>query len=98
MKKTMIESSNQDWGFFGTMRTNYDLRVSEVAVLFDFTARLMAKHLDTTHALAKTDLDDRWGRHFADFQSFHGGDVGLSIEQWKKILRKTVKRINGGQI
>lgn len=96
---TKVESKNKEWGFYGTMQRNYGLSDFEVSELFDYAAKLLVTRFDYSDLdEPRTLLDDRWGRHYADFLSFHGASAGMNlpsnkaISHFKKIIKKTFKK------
>lgn len=65
-----LKSKNIDWGFSGTMSTNYGLSRKMIADLFNKVVVEVAKVFKTEKSIARDFLDSRAGRHLADALSF----------------------------
>jgi hypothetical protein len=61
-----ITSRNEEWGFFGVLRSNLKLSDAEAADAFDKAVRFTAKRLVMDLDAARRFLDSRLGRHLAD--------------------------------
>ncbi|UYA98684.1 hypothetical protein P9A44_gp14 [Xanthomonas phage vB_Xar_IVIA-DoCa5] len=79
-----IKTNNEEWGFFGTCRSNganADLEWTKaIAVL---------EGLDLTAEVARDVLDSTFGRHVAD-QVTSGVDLADLLKRWNKDFRRTV--------
>lgn len=72
-------TKNQEWGFFGTLKT-YGFSDRKCHTVFNTVAKHIAKATDTTEEEAAWFLDGRPGRHLVDDMSFFGLDEKSSIK------------------
>ncbi len=108
MKKLLIEtpSKNLDWGFFGTLKSNYDFNDEQTAKIFEYAVASIAIRHDLEKSLVRDYLDSTAGRHFADDLSFYGAKRGININttliaidsaweasNWKKDLKRYIKSL-----
>lgn len=59
----MITTTNESWGFFGTLRSN---GATDAEAIFDDAARALMAKLGLTADQARDVLDAKVGRHLAD--------------------------------
>jgi hypothetical protein len=86
----MVKTTNTQWGFFGTLKSNYGLSVKTTEELFDLAARKIAASASVTHDMAREFLDATYGRHMADEMSFHGAKNKASKSVLTKALQACV--------
>lgn len=91
-----IETQNESWGFFGTLRMNSEYTITEeqAAKLFDATARKLMAEFGLTADFAREYLDSRDGRHLADAMMQSDYTLGMlpiwtykSIRSFRKASR-----------
>lgn len=69
--KLVEASKNTSWGFFGTLKDNYQLKDSEAKKVFAHAEKTLGKVKGTEGGMATDFLDSKLGRHLADDLSFH---------------------------
>lgn len=94
MAKT-VQTTNTQWGYFGTMKANYDLSDKMTAELFDITAKAIAKKANAKIESAVLYLDSSNGRHMADALSFYGAKSGTTKAGLLKSLDKYISDSKG---
>lgn len=67
----MVISNNKEWGFFGTLKSNFGVSDSQAAKLFSTASQFFADSCDTPEEVAAMFLDSTYGRHFADSLTSH---------------------------
>ena len=86
-----IESKCQDWGFYGTIRSNLKLSEDEAAERFDRAVRYTAKRLDMKLDAARRFLDSKLGRHLGDVchkDARVEDTLAALYPQWKRDVRE----------
>lgn len=91
----LIETQNEQFGFFGTSKSNYGLSDKATAELFDFTAKRIAVKGNVSHGLAREYLDATYGRHMSDALSFHGAKSRAPLSAVKKSVTKYLNERDG---
>lgn len=61
----ILETENQEWGFWGTARTILRSK-KDMPKLWKETSILLQKNAELTPEQTRELLDSRWGRHFVD--------------------------------
>lgn len=85
----MPKSSNKEWGFYGTIRSNLGVGDSEADNLWDKVGSMMIDRYGLTPDQAKLFLDTSSGRHLADSMTGSGRKLKDSLPEW---LDKTINR------
>lgn len=93
--KTLIKTTNEQWGFYGTMKSNYGISDKTSEELFDLAARTLASKLKVTTSAAQAYLDAKDGRHLADSLSLHGAKNRASKLVLTKALYSYFSNKNG---
>jgi hypothetical protein len=89
----MITTTNETWGFFGTLQGN---GATDAGATFDAAARTLVAKLKITADRARDVLDARIGRHLADQRrnDESGKDLVerlLANRGWARDIRRAVR-------
>lgn len=89
------QSRNREWGFFGTLKSNFGVSDMQAAKLFDLATSLLIGFTETVPEMARDFMDSTYGRHFADgLTSYIDGRYGEDGERMvTDHYRKLVKAI-----
>lgn len=84
-----IETKNMEWGFFGTLKTNYGLSDKEADDIYILMSNGLGELWDLSKQEMITVLDSKFGRHLADHLSRFGANrdsgaksVVSAIDSW----------------
>lgn len=91
MSQKRIQSQNKEWGFYQTMRLNYDIEEATMDRIFDQVGHSIAQSLAVSEDQARFFLDSRYGRHFADELSFNGAKAGLTEKDLIDIAERVIE-------
>lgn len=86
-----MASQNKDWGFYGTIKSIFDLSGRDTDKVFDFAENLISKIYDIKDEKSSEFLDSKWGRHLADEITFHVKKYDLELEEIKEAVKKTIE-------
>lgn len=101
-------AQNKGWGFYGTLKSNYQLKDSEAAKVFAHAEKQLSKLGKVSIEQARDFLDSKDGRHVADDLSFQinlgdepdfasvikAFDIGLKKSWYLKSLKTFMKDYN----
>lgn len=80
-------TENQEWGFWGTVKSNFDLTTTMTHTVWDYMGDVLVKK--GVHD-PREFLDSKWGRHLADELTYYCNkkeDVNAlkkGIDSWNK--------------
>lgn len=83
-------SQNKEWGFWGTVKSNFDMNDSMAKTIWDYMGDKLTHILQAKSPEVREFLDATYGRHLADELTFHcdkKGDVNAlkkGIDDWSK--------------
>jgi len=82
----VIQSQNKEWGYFGTIQSNYNVSKLKAEKIYALTAELLAKDLGVKPSDLVNVLDSIEGRHLADGLMNYKVSKRASLQSIKRAL------------
>ena len=79
----MIRANNEQFGFWGTIKSNYKLKDKTTWLVYDLIANKVISEFSASEKTAIDFLDSRMGRHLADNFTFYiKKQVAKNVDQY----------------